>query len=125
SIHLFTLPPSDPPDGIRAQSSKCADDRQGKEESEDYMGHHQQSVHSSNAETEYDLIAPSCRRCRRIGHHVKRVEDKSDTRHRYQSRAKRSTKQQTSQTGLCDKATEPRSNQRQPVSEARIQKRPR
>ena len=89
------------------------------------MGHHQESVNGGNTETEYDLIAPAFRRRGRIGHHVERVKDESNTAHRHQRRAKRIASKQTSQRRLCNKTAEPRSNQRQPVREARVQKRSR
>src|SRR5215204_5392919 len=92
SRYLFTLTAPDPPHGKRAKSSNSADDCQCKEESEDYMHHHQQTVDCGHTETEPDLIAPPARRCSRISHHVERVKDKSDTRHRYQTRAKRGVK---------------------------------
>src|SRR5919205_1127508 len=83
SRDLLTLAPPDPAHGKRAKPSHRADDCQCEEESEDYMHHHQQPVHCSDTESERDLIAPAARRCRGIRHHVERVKDKSDTRHRY------------------------------------------
>src|ERR1043166_2193516 len=80
---IITRAASDPSHRIRAQPSESADDCQRKKESEDYMGRHQQSVDSGNTETESDLIASTCRCCRWIGHHVERVEDKSDTSDRH------------------------------------------
>ena len=89
------------------------------------MGHHQQPVDGGNTETECDLLPPAAWRCSGIGHHVERVEDEGDTGHRHQRRAEGSVKKQTSERGLRDKAAEPRSNERQPVSEARVQERSR
>src|SRR5262245_34568266 len=83
SIDRLTLAAPDPLPGKNAQASHRADDCQGKEESENYMGHHQHSIDSGNAETEHDLFAPSAWRRRRIGHHVKGVENESDAGHRY------------------------------------------
>src|SRR6185369_6654839 len=108
-INLLTLTTPDPPHGERAKSSNTADDRQREEESEDYMHHHQQPVDGGNTETECDLIAPPDWRCSWISHHVERVKDKSDTRHRYQPRANGRVEKQTPQRGLCDKPAEPRS----------------
>jgi len=90
SVVLSTA--TNPPHGKRAKSSNRADDGQCKEESEDYVHHHQQTVDRGHTETKPDLIATPARRCSRVGHHVERVKDKSDARHRYQSSAKRSVK---------------------------------
>src|SRR5215510_15484163 len=109
-IRLFTRTAPDPCHGIRAQPSAGADDRQGKEDSKDYMDRHQQPVDGGNTETKRDLIAPPSWRCSGVSHHVERVENKSDTGHWHQRRAERSVKEKTPQRGLCDKATEPRSN---------------
>ena len=107
------------------QTANGADDRQREEQSEDHMGHHQKAVDSGNTETEDDLIPPAFRRRSRIGHHVERVENESDTGHRHQRRAKRIASKQTSQCSLCNKAAEPRSDERQPVRETRVQERSR
>src|SRR4051794_26559473 len=79
----LTLAAFDPTHGEPAQPSNGASDCQGEEEPEDYVHHHQQTVNGSDAETEYNLISLPARRCSRISHHVERVEDKSDTRHRH------------------------------------------
>src|SRR5262249_40560824 len=118
---LFTLTAPDPAHSKRAQASAGADDCQGKEESEDHMQYHQQTIDSGNTETESDLIASPCRRGGRVGHHVERVEEEGDARHRHQPRNKWSIKKQASQRSLCDKAAEPCSDEGQPSSEARVQ----
>src|SRR5678816_4454304 len=73
----------DPTHGKHAQPSNGASDCQRKEEPEDYVHHHQQTVNGSDTETEYNLIAPPARRRSRVSHHVERVEDESDTCHRH------------------------------------------
>src|SRR5688572_17074614 len=79
-LDLLTLLALEPPARVHPHSSKSADDCQGKEQSEDHVGHHQQSIDRGYTEAERDLLAPPFRCCRRIGHHVERVEDESDAR---------------------------------------------
>src|SRR5215216_3300104 len=110
SIDFYTRTTFGPIHGKHAETSHCADDCQGKEESEDYMRHHQQPIDAGNAESENDLVPVPRWRCSRVGHHVERVEDESNTSHRYQTGAKGSVKEQTPQRSLCDKAAEPRGN---------------